>query len=124
MESAQSGGGICGLGFITINGGKFNSDVSSANGVNTCAQGEDGLWVVTPNPISNHWTRKVALLNLWGDFGGYMENRLLTILIFARARAYKNPPSTYLGGSCFSRRLPGGSRSVVTPAKQMTSAIT
>jgi prepilin-type N-terminal cleavage/methylation domain-containing protein len=35
-----------GLGEATIYGGKFSSDVSGANGVVSCVQGTDGLWVV------------------------------------------------------------------------------
>ena len=35
-----------GLGMMTITGGKFSSNVSGATGVETCVQGDDGLWVV------------------------------------------------------------------------------
>lgn len=44
--SEVKGGGTYGLGFITIYGGKYNTDVSGANGVKTCTQGSDGYWVV------------------------------------------------------------------------------
>ena len=41
-----SGGGTYGLGFATINGGKYNSDMTGVEGVETCTQGSDGLWIV------------------------------------------------------------------------------
>ena len=44
--SGGAAGNNYGIGMMTIDGGKFSSNVSGASGVKTCVQGEDGLWVV------------------------------------------------------------------------------
>lgn len=38
-----------GLGYITISGGQFSTDVSGANGVTTCIKNDQGLWIVNAN---------------------------------------------------------------------------